>query len=72
MKPKITTMYEFDEDGTSGSLGIDKNNQLYWNNEPIVTEQKVRLSDCVNWSIIIGGFSTLIIAIFTVLSYFNI
>ena len=29
----------------TGGLGIDKNNQLYWNGEPVVIKKQIRLGD---------------------------
>lgn len=57
------------DDGKEGVLGIDEEAHLYWNGQPVVTEQKVKLSRLVNFSLIIGSFSTAVIAIFTVLTY---
>jgi len=60
--------YESDS-GATGSLGIDDDRKLYWNGVPVVTEQKIKLAWCVNAAVIVGGFSTLVIALFTVLMY---
>ena len=54
---------------TEGELGVDDEGTLYWNKEAIVTEQKVELQWYVNISIILASFSTLAIAIFTLLQY---
>ena len=53
-------------------MGVDENNKLYWNGQPIVTEEKIKLSSWVNISIIIGAISTALYAIATVLDYLNI
>lgn len=72
MTPKITTIFEQDTDsGKTGVLGIDDEARLYWNGRPVVTEQKLRLAWWVNLAVIIGGASTAVIAIFTVLLYFK-
>lgn len=57
--------------GIEGRLGIDKEARLYWNEQPIVTEQEVRLQWWVNFSIIVASLSTLVIAIFAGLQFFN-
>ena len=54
---------------TEGELGVDDEGTLYWNKKAIVTEQKVKLQWWVNFSIILASFSTLAIAIFTLLQY---
>jgi hypothetical protein len=72
MKPKITTIFEQDTDnGKTGFLGIDEDAQLYWNGQRIVTEQKIKLSWWVNFSVVVGGLSTAVIALFTILMYFK-
>lgn len=72
MSDKITTIFEQDTDGgKTGSLGIDEDARLYWNGQLVVTEQKLQLSWWVNLSVIIGGLSTLVIAVFTALMYFK-
>lgn len=54
-----------------GVLGIDEETRLYWNGQLVVTEQKVKLSWWVNFSVIVGGLSTAAIAVFTALIYFK-
>ena len=44
-------------------LSIDNTGRLYWNDKPIVTEQRIKLSSAVNLAVIVGGVSTLVIAI---------
>jgi hypothetical protein len=39
-------------------LGVDQNNRLYWNKEPVATGSRVTLQPIVNRAIFIGGFST--------------
>lgn len=70
LKKTIEEIFHYTSDsGVEGSLGIDMNGHLYWNEKPVVTEQRVKLAWWVNVAIVIGGFSTLAIAIFTALSY---
>ena len=71
MAPKITTIFEHIDNGKTGVLGIDDKARLYWNGQLIITEQKVRLSWWVNFSVVVGGLSTAFIAIFTALAYFK-
>jgi hypothetical protein len=67
-----TTIFETDtESGKPGVLAIDEDARLYWNEQLIVTEQKIKLSWWVNIAVIVGGLSTAVIAIFTVFSYFK-
>lgn len=69
----IETIFTHENDQqTKGSLGIDEKNQLYWNGDKIVTEQRVTLNQWVNFAIIAGGISTTIIAMITLLSYFKV
>lgn len=72
MQPTISTIFEHETDnGKIGTLGIDDNAHLYWNGQPVVTERKIKLSWWVNFAMIVGGLSTAIIAIFTVLMYYK-
>lgn len=66
MKKKIETIFTHGE----GTLGIDNDSILYWNGQPIVTEQKIKLQGWVNVSIIIASLSTFAIALIAVLQYF--
>ena len=50
-------------------LGIDENNKLYWDGKPLLTEEKIILQKYVNASIIIGAFSTAVIAFIETLKY---
>lgn len=73
MTPKIMTIFEQETDGGEmGVLGIDEEARLYWNGQLIITEQKVKLSGWVNFSVIIGGLSSAVIALFTALMYFKL
>ena len=73
MASEIQTIFIQDIDGSdkSGTLGIDKDGNLYWNEKRVVTEQVIKLRWWVNFSIIAGGLSTAFIAIFTILLYFK-
>lgn len=71
MKKKIEEIFSYDSDFGAGSLGIDEDGRLYWNGEPVVTKQRVELAWGVNLAVIIGGLSTLVIALFTALLYFK-
>jgi len=73
MASEIQTIFTQDIDGSDkiGTLGIDKDGNLYWNEKRVVTEQVVKLQWWVNLSIIAGGLSTAVIAIFTCLLYFK-
>ena len=72
MGKKITTIFEQPLDnGRSGILGIDEDANLYWNNKPVVTRGKLALSWWVNLSIVIGGFSTFILAILAIGNFFK-
>ena len=64
--PKQVRPITFDE---MGSLGLDEDNQLYWDDKPIEIKNRLSLGAWERMAVIIGGFSTLIIAIFTVLMY---
>lgn len=69
---KITTIFEADSDtGKLGVLGIDDDAKLYWNGQRIVTEQKLKFSWWVNFSVVIGGLSTAVIAVYTVLMFYK-
>lgn len=50
-------------------LGIDENNKLYWDNLPLVTEEKITLQKWVNFAIVIGAVSTFAIAILDLLKF---
>ena len=72
MKKNIETIFiHKTSEGIEGKLGIDKKTRLYWNDHPIITEQKVRLQGWVNISIIVASISTLAIAVFTGVQVFN-
>jgi hypothetical protein len=69
---KIRELYKVEfADGLKGALGIDERGQLYWNDEPVRTGQKVTFSWWISLAIILGGLSTFAIALLNVLIYFN-
>ncbi len=63
----IETIFTHNE----GTLGIDGNNNLYWNGKKIVTQGKVTLGWWVNTSIILASTSTFAMAIFAALNFFK-
>lgn len=66
MAGKLSTIFTHQTDsGVTGELGIDEDGRLYWNGQPVITEQRVKLDWWVNISIIVGGVATAVIAILT-------
>lgn len=64
---KVHELYKVEfADGIKGALGIDERGTLYWNGEPVVTEQKVSLSWWISLSLVLGGLSMFVVAAFTV------
>jgi len=73
MKKAIETIFTHEIGGdVKGVLGIDKDARLYWNGQPVLTEQKVTLQWWVNVFVIVASLSTLAMAIFTGLQYFKL
>lgn len=69
---KIHTIHTTDLDNDKkGVLGIDDESNLYWNEKLVVTEQKIKLQWWVDIAIILASFSTIILAVFTVLQFFG-
>ena len=67
---KIRQLYSVEfADGVKGVLGVDERGGLYWNGEPVVTEQKVSLSRWLSFSVVVGGLSLFVIAAFTALPH---
>jgi hypothetical protein len=67
---KVREMYKVEfADGFKGALGIDERGRLYWNGEPVVTTQRVFLSWWISLAVVVGGLSTLAIALFNALAY---
>ena len=63
MTTEIEEIFSTDmADGKSGSLGIDREGNLYWNGKQSVTKQRVSLARWINVAIIVGAFSTFILA----------
>jgi len=72
MKKDVETIFSNESrGGVEGRLGIDKEARLYWNEQLVVTEQRVKLQWWANISIVIASLSTLVIAIFTGLQFFR-
>jgi hypothetical protein len=68
----IETIFEHESDnGAKGELGIGADGTLYWNKKPVITEQKIKLQGWVNVAAIATALSTVIVAIFTALTYFS-
>ncbi len=59
------------DSGSKGELGIDEHGALYWNGNPVVTEQKITLKWWVNLSAILAALSTVVLAILTTATYFG-
>ena len=69
MTEEIEEIFERDD----GILGVGKkSHRLYWNGQPVVTEEKIKLSKLVNSFIILGAGSTFFYAIVTILAYLGI
>jgi hypothetical protein len=60
------------EDGTTAWMGVDDRGHLYWNGEPVVTEQRVKLAGWVNFAIIAGGLSTVVTAALSLLAFLGV
>jgi len=52
-----------------GKLGVDENNQLYWNGKPIVTKGKIILEWWINLAAIITAVSAIGTFILELLNY---
>lgn len=61
---KKISMYDMDE-----KLLIDENNMLYWDGNPIVTEEKLVFQKHVNWAIYLTALSTAVYAFIEVLKF---
>lgn len=47
-----------------GSMEVEEDTgKLYWDGEPVVTEQEIRLQPWVNGAVAVGGFSTGLLAL---------
>ena len=69
---KIRELYKVEfADGVKGALGIDERGRLYWNGEPVVTDQRVFFSGWITLALVACGLSTSVIAVLTVLTYLN-
>ncbi|MDY0095796.1 MAG: hypothetical protein RBT80_24130 [Candidatus Vecturithrix sp.] len=68
MTKEIFEIFSTDtDDGTEGTLGIDNNGKLYWNNKEILTKQKISLQWWVNISVVVGAISTLALAVVAII-----
>jgi hypothetical protein len=71
MTAKIETIFVHTrDDGIEGVLGVDDKNKLYWNRQPIITEQKLILQWWVSVSFIITGLSTCTLALIELIRMF--
>ena len=69
---KVHELYKIEfADGIKGALGIDGRGTLYWNGEPVVTQQKVSLSWWLSLSVVMGGLSMFAVAALTLLQHWN-
>lgn len=66
-----TILTHITDDGVQGRLGIGKDGTLYWNEQTVITEQKITLQWWVNLAIIMGSISTLCLGIFEGLRFFG-
>ena len=72
MTQKIETIFEQDYgDGKKGILGVDADGRLFWKERLLITKQKVSFNWWVNFAVFIGGLSTAVIAVFTILLYYK-
>lgn len=55
--------------GQFQSLGVDEKGQLYWDNRPVITEEKIKLQGRVNFAIIFGALSAVVLAIIELLRF---
>lgn len=70
--PNIHIIYTHTRnDGVRGTLGIDENGSLYWNNEKVTTENKIKLDWWVNFSAVIASLATVVMAVYTALEYYK-
>ena len=58
-----------DNKGREHSLGFDEDGWLCCDGKRVLTEQTVSLPSAVNWSIIFGAGSTVVLAVMAVLQY---
>jgi len=55
--------------GQLGRIGVDEKGRLYWDNRPVVTEEKIKLQWWVNVAIILGALSTAVLATIELLRF---
>ncbi len=48
---------------------VDEWNRLYWRQKPVLLEQRVSLGWMINTAVIVGGFSTLVLAVLGLLQF---
>ena len=52
-----------------GKLGVDENNNLYWDGRPVLTRRNIRLPWFVNVAAIVASLSTVVMAAIQFLEY---
>jgi len=55
--------------GVEGELGIDDQGKLYWNKQPVVIEQKIKLELWVNVFVIVASLATALSAAIALLQF---
>ena len=55
--------------GQLDRIGVDEKGRLYWDNRPVVTEEKIKLQWWVNVAIILGSLSTAVLATIELLRF---
>ena len=52
-------------------LGVDEKGHLYWDNRPVITEEKIKLQWSVSIAIVFGSLSTVVLATIELFRYFH-
>lgn len=50
-------------------LGVDEDNRLYWNGQPVILEEKLTLQWWINVSAVLGALSGVTLAVIEVLRF---
>ena len=59
----------FDE---TAKIGVDENNNLYWNGKPVVTKRRITLPWFVNVAAVGASIATWVIAVLQTLQFFGL
>ncbi len=59
------------DNGSELNFGIDEHNNLYVNNNKVITENRIVLNKFLNAAIIIGGYSTFGILIVEIINMYK-